>query len=267
LDSHEHEPSYYEVALTNRQVVAGFVILLVCLFGAFLSGVWLGKGGGATSPGPAVASIAKTPEAGEARLEQLTFFGQREAEPREAGARQARKAPPPAEPPPAAAPAPQRAEPTAAELEAERLRKTLEAEMAANRATPAAEPEAEPPPAITAPGTRVRQPAQAETAPATPPVESAPRAATSAPAPPATTAHEAATWIQVFSSSDGANARGLADRLRRSGFQVVVLEAPAAGATTFRVRVGPYATRDEADRAASRLRRDHRLDTWVTDQP
>jgi cell division septation protein DedD len=38
-----HEPSYYEIALTNRQVVVAFVILLVCVVAAFLSGVWIGR--------------------------------------------------------------------------------------------------------------------------------------------------------------------------------------------------------------------------------
>jgi hypothetical protein len=37
------EPSYYEIALTNRQVVVAFVILLVCLLSAFFSGVWIGR--------------------------------------------------------------------------------------------------------------------------------------------------------------------------------------------------------------------------------
>ena len=40
---HTHEPSYYEIALTNRQVVVAFVILLVCVVAAFLSGVWIGR--------------------------------------------------------------------------------------------------------------------------------------------------------------------------------------------------------------------------------
>src|SRR5262249_39766220 len=38
-----HEPSYYEIALTNRQVVVAFVILLACVVAAFLSGVWIGR--------------------------------------------------------------------------------------------------------------------------------------------------------------------------------------------------------------------------------
>ena len=36
-----HEPSYYEIALTNRQVVVAFVILLACLLAAFFSSLSL----------------------------------------------------------------------------------------------------------------------------------------------------------------------------------------------------------------------------------
>src|SRR6202158_3509256 len=41
--SSSHEPSYYEIALTNRQVVVAFVILLTCVVAAFFSGVWIGR--------------------------------------------------------------------------------------------------------------------------------------------------------------------------------------------------------------------------------
>ncbi|HEV3457173.1 MAG TPA: SPOR domain-containing protein [Thermoanaerobaculia bacterium] len=41
--SGSHEPSYYEIALTNRQVVVAFVILLTCVVAAFFSGVWIGR--------------------------------------------------------------------------------------------------------------------------------------------------------------------------------------------------------------------------------
>ena len=39
--TNSHEPSYYEIALTNRQVVVAFVILLLCLVSAFFSGLWI----------------------------------------------------------------------------------------------------------------------------------------------------------------------------------------------------------------------------------
>ncbi|MBZ0114499.1 MAG: hypothetical protein K8J08_18695, partial [Thermoanaerobaculia bacterium] len=42
--SNVEESSYYEIALTNRQVMVAFVILLVCVLAAFFGGVWVGKG-------------------------------------------------------------------------------------------------------------------------------------------------------------------------------------------------------------------------------
>ena len=48
--SSEHESSYYEIALTNRQVLTIFVVLLTCLVAAFLSGVWIGRRDGAEGP-------------------------------------------------------------------------------------------------------------------------------------------------------------------------------------------------------------------------
>jgi len=255
MDPYDREASYYEISLTNRQVVTGFVILLACLFAAFLSGVWIGQGGtGSAAPGPQIAESTPPPAApGSERLEQLTFFGEKE-----------RPASTVAPEPSTAAPS----RPTAAEREAEKLRRTLEEEMAANRAAEA-EPPAAPVAAATtpAPGTRVRrEPALAPPAEPEPTRAPAPAAVTPA-APAATSAAMPATWIQVYSSNNGARAREITERLRRSGFEVRTLETEIGGSTAYRVRVGPYAARTEADRAAARLRREFRLDTWVTDQP
>jgi len=70
--SEPHEPSYYEIALTNRQVTVAFVILLVCLVGAFFSGVWVGRSGAESS----AAKLVPAPQAtnGQAPLEELHFF-------------------------------------------------------------------------------------------------------------------------------------------------------------------------------------------------
>jgi DedD protein len=70
--SDSHEPSYYEIALTNRQVVVAFVILLVCLMGTFFSGVWVGRGEAAASP-PEPQRQAVADDEGAA--EPLDFFG------------------------------------------------------------------------------------------------------------------------------------------------------------------------------------------------
>jgi cell division septation protein DedD len=67
------EPSYYEIALTNRQVLVAFVVLLACVLAAFFAGVWVGKGSPAAAATEATApeSVA-TPEGGTP--EELTFF-------------------------------------------------------------------------------------------------------------------------------------------------------------------------------------------------
>ena len=54
---------------------------------------------------------------------------------------------------------------------------------------------------------------------------------------------------------------------RKAGFPVVISETPKANGKNFRVRVGPFADRAAADAAAIKLRRDQRLDTWLTDSP
>ena len=72
---HAQEPSYYEIALTNRQVLGFFVVLLLCVVGAFFSGIWLGKKQPGEGPMLAQAEsvAAETTEAQEP-LEELNFF-------------------------------------------------------------------------------------------------------------------------------------------------------------------------------------------------
>ncbi|MGB5401730.1 MAG: hypothetical protein WBO71_16065, partial [Thermoanaerobaculia bacterium] len=53
--SQQNEPSYYEIALTNRQVLMVFVVLLVCVVVAFISGVWVGRGDDSELPTIGVA--------------------------------------------------------------------------------------------------------------------------------------------------------------------------------------------------------------------
>ncbi|HSM14722.1 MAG TPA: SPOR domain-containing protein [Thermoanaerobaculia bacterium] len=252
--SEMREPSYYEIALTNRQVVIAFVVVLATLLGAFLSGVWIGRDSGVrravATPQPAPAEPAEPP------AEQLTFFSQKA---------------PAAKTRPAAAPA------ATEDAETETMRRTLEAEMAASRETPeaapaqvAAAPAPDEPPAT--PGSRRRQrpaaepaaePAPAAPAPAPTPKPAAKPAPAASPAP----AESAGTWVQVYSSTNGERAREIAAQLRRAGFPVVVAELPIGGDTNWRVRVGPYDTREKAEQAATRLRREQSLDTWVTSAP
>ena len=69
-----HEPSYYEIALTNRQVVVAFVILLTCLLGAFFSGIWIGREGSVRAAQEQIVRNTP-PESKEGKnLEELEFF-------------------------------------------------------------------------------------------------------------------------------------------------------------------------------------------------
>ena len=49
--SEAREQSYYEIALTNRQVMAIFIVLLVCVLASFVSGLWIGRQAAGALPG------------------------------------------------------------------------------------------------------------------------------------------------------------------------------------------------------------------------
>jgi cell division septation protein DedD len=241
--SEPREPSYYEVALTNRQVLVAFVVLLTCLLAAFLSGVWIGRGAGT---GDAVAVQAAAPPPGEPPLEQLTFFSGKEPGARTAAAK-ATPAPTPV-PTPSPTSAPAAPEVVAAPREdataGESLRRTLEAEVAAARA-----------------------PLASATPAPTPTPISTPKPTAKAAAPPAPAVATGKIYVQVYSSGNAARAQEILAQLRQGGFPVQLSEVPRDGQTNYRVRVGPFDSRARAQSAADRLRRDYRLDTWVTDTP
>jgi cell division septation protein DedD len=94
-----------------------------------------------------------------------------------------------------------------------------------------------------------------------PTTPNAPAAVTPAPGAPATTAGAAAAtetgfFIQISSSQNQDWAKALAQQLKDGGFPSRVLnpDTPDQG---YRVVVGPYATRDEADAAGKRLGRSY----------
>ena len=70
--SETNESSYYEIALTNRQVLMSFVVLLSCVMAAFVSGVWVGRKG--SSPAPAAEDQVAASEAVPGDLEKLEEF-------------------------------------------------------------------------------------------------------------------------------------------------------------------------------------------------
>lgn len=60
--------------------------------------------------------------------------------------------------------------------------------------------------------------------------------------------------LQAAALSSEAAARDLADKLRNAGFAAFTEKVETKDGVRYRVRVGPYASRDEAQRAQARLR-------------
>lgn len=243
--SESHEPSYYEIALTNRQVVVAFVILLICLLSAFFSGVWIGRESTAQAQ-ERLASNLKPPEAKKEgqNLQELEFFDAQQ-EPALEDEREESPAPPPSSPadttlledfagsgtpagktaPPPPIVEPEESAEPAADPEPDRR---------ANRRNrgKAAEPE------DAAPAPRVRE------QPAIP---------------------KGSVVIQVFSSQDRSQAEKISKRLTGGGQKAYLSPVEVGGHTMYRVRIGPFGSRGDAQKVAEKVRKDYKLDTWVTE--
>jgi DedD protein len=71
--------------------------------------------------------------------------------------------------------------------------------------------------------------------------------------------------VQVGAFAEQAGARKLVDQLRGWGYTAGFVREEG-GRAPFKVRVGPLATREEAERLARKLKAEHRLPTWVLAQ-
>lgn len=76
-------------------------------------------------------------------------------------------------------------------------------------------------------------------------------------------AKEGGFRIQVVSVSSRADADGVAARLARQGFPARVEPGSGPKGTVYRVRVGPFSTREEAARAVDRLAAAGRREAWI----
>jgi cell division septation protein DedD len=64
-----------------------------------------------------------------------------------------------------------------------------------------------------------------------------------------------AGWtVQVTATTDAATAEAIAARLRSRGYEAYAIKAPARGQLWYRVRVGRFATRAEAQQLEQRLK-------------
>lgn len=233
--SEQYEPSYYEIALTGRQVLVGFVILLVCLVAAFFSGVWVGREEARKDQGPQVAEMGQP----------------------EGGAEGASDAAGPAEEPVAEEPSP--AEPAGPEAVDEGAPDALS--FFGEEEEPAARTEPEPAP---------QRPREERTESARP-EESEPAGAgsggteaTPAAASPTGGLAGGDVVIQVFSSPDRSKAQEILERLQANDFRAFISPLVDAGETFYRVRVGPFEYESDARKVAEELRRKLDLETWIT---
>lgn len=265
--SEPHEPSYYEIALTNRQVVVTFVILLTCLLAAFFSGVWIGRE--STARATQEAMVRATPPAQQEgkSLEELDFFDSRGKKGKGgkheatsggtlvddmSGKKTAAQTPPPASATPAqeepapAAQAPQEAAAPALPDPAQERRNRRKGHNAA-----ADEEAAAPAPAPA--------PVVPEPAPANKTSKAAKNAAATAAIP------KGSYVIQVFSSPDQAQAERIRGRLVGGGQKAYLSPIDRGGRTMYRVRIGPFKTRADAQGVADKVRKGYKLDTWVTE--
>ncbi len=75
---------------------------------------------------------------------------------------------------------------------------------------------------------------------------------------------EAALVVQVFSSTDLEQARGVEQKLLADEHPAFLSPQALDGEVMQRVRVGPYDSREAAEAAADQLAREYGLETWIT---
>jgi DedD protein len=95
-----------------------------------------------------------------------------------------------------------------------------------------------------------------------------PSASVLEPAPPRGARDGMPSWVvQVASLGSPEAAQAMQDKLRKAGFSAFVEQADVRGKRFYRVRVGPEVDRANAERTASRLREQQKLDTLIQNYP
>jgi cell division protein FtsN len=236
---------YYEIQLTNKQLVFYFMAGATGLILSFLAGVMVGRGvDSVTGEVQAARTVQEdrivaeeTPRPVKPATEDLTYAQRLEGDKVEDTLER-----------PAAAPTAKPAKPFT-----KIPPKTAAPAAAAAKATPRPEAAAAPATAVVkaGPGGPVGA--------APPPRVAANLPATAAPAaPPAPAAPAGGFTIQVGVFKEKARAEALAAQLKGKGF------APAvSGEGPFNVRVGSYADRAEAEKAQARLRDEEKLQPFI----
>jgi cell division septation protein DedD len=272
------EGTHYQIELTSRQVLAGLVVILACLFAVFFAGISIGRDAGADQAALALASIDQTAPTGE----RFDFFSRTSTpsanvderdrpaastsgSPKTGGGRSpsvsagaARLDPPSPLDDSAFGPDPGDEELSGADPD------TLFADDPTDDGAGLAPPE------DMKSGRRRRASAtqREEAAPvSTPPTrtdtEPAAAAASGAATRPAATPGSG-YFIQVLATTDRDKAAALVARLVDADFKALTVPSNEGGRTVYRVRVGPFADRALANRQAAELKSRWGLDSWIS---
>lgn len=239
------EDGFHEIQLSGKQLVALFLVVTTVIVVVFLCGVRVGRGArDAQLDEPDQVATASTPTP----VPQPT----------------ATTGPPATEPP---APAAESSEKltypkvlSGDDKASDTLKKPEAAKKEeAKKETPKKADEPKP------------QPAAAPVAAATPPPAPAPTPATRATAPPASadslpTAGKPGTWaVQVIATRDRDVASSVLKKLIGKGYPAFLVN-PASGASPayFKVHVGRYADRGEAEKISTRIKKEEQFQSWIT---
>jgi len=244
---------YYEIQLTNKQLVFYFLAGATGLVLSFLAGVMVGRGVDQT------ASASETAQVAHALPEDRIVTE---------------------EPPTTTKPAPPAAEDLtyAQRLDSDKVDDTLTGGPVAAvgkpaGAKPASGVAASKPPA-TAPAAKPAPPSTLAAVKPVPVTTLAPRPPVTTPevaAPPPTVAStpttgkvaEGAFTIQVGAFKDRATADSMVTKLKAKGFAAYVMTPPGGNAQLFNVRVGSFAARPDAERIQIKLRDDEKFKPFI----
>jgi cell division protein FtsN len=248
---------YYEIQLTNKQLVFYFLAAATGLILSFVAGLMVGRGLDTSAPGTDAAQVRSVQEprivseepSPTARTtpppaKDLTYAQRLEAERVDEALTRPR---PSSSPPGAAAKAP----PPAAGSEA-RPASTPEP-------APPAAPAATPRPAPT-PSPKAAGPSPKPTAPSLSPTPRATPKASGAPKPAA-----GAFTIQVGAFKDKKSAESVVSQLKAKGFDAFVV-VPEGADGLYNVRVGRFAGRADAERVQAKLRDQEKFKPFIVKQ-
>jgi hypothetical protein len=234
LTHHDTDDSFHEIQLSGKQLVFVFMAGSLLAVVIFLCGVLVGRNvrsdrAAAVEATDTLASSAVAPPPASTPTQPVASGG------------------PPAAEPPAPAPEPEDELSYAKRLQSnatptEKLKSSTE---------PAAAPKAQAP----APAPKTQAPAAATPAATTP--------ASTTPAAPASAGRPGAWIVQVISLQDRAAAANIATQLTGKGYPAFVLDPVPGAPKIFRVQVGGYTDKNDAEQASRRLEKDEQYKPLV----